>query len=338
MKSHLIGAMLALCLGAAGCTGVGQTTQRVWVAWEEQSPASLREYQSFLDGLRQFEGQRLWDSSPTRQLALLAQIDRVRQRDLPPACLSEVTSSSGVRYKLLVEAWPLCESVPSAPRVRATILYPCYPACIVQEFSPGWRTTVSNVSITNVPALPGDILQLECGSQYLGDDSRFTLWYSVLEPDPSESGLAPAPELVLIRVQAGDGKPALWVFGSYGRDGEGAPIPSFACAWDLGIPSPECWERLLRSSNDVQVLSALLFIGSEHRRADFGKTKINGQDAWRKGSAIDPQMEKLRANVLSSKVCKELAGHRNPWIRELAGLLLSGVAPDAGDRSREPTR
>lgn len=338
MKSHVIGALLALCLGAAGCTGIGQTAQTVWVGGEEPSPASLREYQSFLDGLRQFEGQRLWDSSPTRQLALLAQIDRVRQRDLPPALLSEVTSSSGTRYRLLVEAWPECATIPSAPLVRTTILDPHYPQCFVQEFSPGWRTTVSAISVTNVPALPGEVLQLECGSQYLQNASTFTLWYAVLEPDASESGLAPAPEIVLIRVRAADGKPALWEFGSFGEHGEGAPEPSFARTWGLGIPSLECWERLLRSSNDVQVLSALLFIGSEHRMADYGKTKIDGEAAWLRGSAIDPPMEKLRASVLSSKVCKELARHRNPWIRELAGLLLSGAASDTADRLREPAR
>ena len=72
--------------------------------------------------------------------------------------------------------------------------------------------------------------------------------------------------------------------------------------------------------------------------ADYGKTKIDGAAAWFRGSAIDPPMEKLRASVLSSKVCQELTGHRNPWIRELAGLLLSGVVPDTSDRSREPAR
>lgn len=338
MKSHLIGALMALYLGVAGCVGAGRTSQTTWNSWEEQSPASLREYRLFLDGLRQFEGQCLWNSPRSRQIALQAQVDRVRPRDLPPAHLSEVTSSDGTRYKLLVEAWPECESIPSAPLVRTTILDLNGPWCMVQEFSPGWRTTVSSVSITNVPALPCDILQLECGSQYAGDSSTFSLWYAILDHEADKQGFADASELVLIRVQAAGGKPGLWRFGSFGEHGEGAPRPSLARTWGLEPPHLGSWEGLLRSTNDVQVLSALLFIGSEHRKVDFGKTRIDGYAEWIRGSTVDPTMAKLRESVLASKACKDLARHRNPLIRELAEFLLSGGTPDTGDRARAPTR
>jgi hypothetical protein len=338
MKSHLMSALLALYLGAAGCVGAGRTSRTTWNSWEEQSPASLREYQSYLEGLRQFEDQRLWDSPRSRQIALLAQIGRVRQRELPPAHLSEVTSSDGTRYKLLVEAWPECDAIPSTPLVRTTILSLLYPQCFVQEFSPGYRTTVDSVSITNVPALPCDILQLECGSQYVGDSSTFSLWYAILEYEADEKGVAHIPELVLIRVQAADGKPGLWVFGSYGAPWEGGPKPAFAYMPRSEPPSHAFWERLLRSTNDVQALSALLYIGSDHRKADYDRMEADGEVRWIRGSTVDPKMAKLRESVLASKACKGLAGHRNPLIRELAEFLLSGGNPDSGDRPREPTR
>jgi hypothetical protein len=338
MKSHLMSALLALYLGAAGCVGAGRTSRTTWNSWEEQSPASLREYQSYLEGLRQFEDQRLWDSPRSRQIALLAQIGRVRQRELPPAHLSEVTSSDGTRYKLLVEAWPACDAIPSTPLVRTTILDLNGPWCMVQEFSPGYRTTVDSVSITNVPELPCDILQLECGSQYVGDSSTFSLWYAILDYEADKRGFADASELVLIRVQAAGGKPGLWVFGSHGAPWEGGPKPAFARTPSFEPPSPAYWERLLRSTNDIQALSALLYIGSDHRKADYDRMEADGEVRWIRGSAVDPKMAKLRESVLASKACKGLAGHRNPLIRELAASLLSDATSGAGDSTVEAAR
>lgn len=347
--------MVLCALIAAGCGTVTPSAQTLWLEdtnrmmtldQSQADPPGNAAYDAFIRGLRPFKNRLLWETTPAEQLALLHQIDRIRHSDIPPAFVCDMTSPTGRKYTLFVEAWKWAEdSGLSSPAVRTTLIMDTFPFYVTQMFSIGRRTIIGDIKKRKGPSGSWSMLEF-----YLNPWGTSAIVTSREANEKAEPAWDPTvtylfavsdlwtPQLVLIRAQKGKDGDAQWPIFAEGRHlDEELAVPGFVNAGHYDVSH---WDGLFDHSDDVHILASLFYLGGDHFKNCFVKRTSKGLpegDYWEPANRTDEEFAKFRRLIVELESFKALSKHPLPWVREMAAYVKKQAqVPDEAE-SKEPS-
>ncbi len=181
-------------------------------------------------------------------------------------------------------------------------------------FAAGWRLSPKAARILSAPDVDAPVLEISTEGSH--DIAR---QYYALN----------GSEAVLVRLEKHD--------GSVTRNGYDSSNQTIGPRPPRR--SPNQWTKALESSNSIEVLSALTWLGGAHSAPDdyewggyvwIGSVKLSRKETRREGTEDFKTVEALRKNEQVRSVLLGLSKSTNTWIREAAQLTLTKDNDDDG--------
>jgi hypothetical protein len=301
----ILGAMILLVAGCYSSRPQLSRDNYVTLAGESDAVTAYvnsksNSYPAYIANLLQYADRDLTKMPAGVGLDIEVELARARGFELIPAYVCELTSSIGNRYVASVEETPF--AIPGPAELNVTLLDRDFPEVWNQQrFSVGWRTAVEGISRTNgCPGL-GDVLAVKVASGLPMRGDVTTLYFAMLDYVPTTNGV-PMPEVVLVRVEGENGELGAAVYGPYtkGHTGGLGPTPYFVEEAGAEKMGEQDWQTLLKSTNCVQTLAAMMFLASPYEEEDFRRLNGDDRNEWLVERATNAKIDSVHVNVIRS--------------------------------------
>jgi len=212
--------------------------------------------------------------------AIIGKQDPNRFPRFEPRLFSKIPNTRGEVLYILVEEAPLI-FIPGEAKLRIHIFDTSGNLLSGDDFSTGWRTTLTGMKIRSLPTL-GKVLAVEAA--YCLGGSPSLQYYAVV-------GKRIAP-IYFARVN-----PKHWDMYEYEDPGIGPSFPELSVA---------DWERALNSSNTVEVMAALVWLGRTNRDGPWQNPDAKAEAA---------KVQQLRSSGSVHKRLLELSQSEDWWVQ-----------------------